>query len=419
VVISLNITGNSQMSIMMALEESRNHSISRLCPIMQAILLIKQSINSNQILYNGDLVTLGSFETVSFGGTAKNIIKIDIEFVLNSSNVFKLNDFFSTKFKQDAPLLKDLNIQSIHYCLEFGKEILIETVSDSGGMIMSRFEHRNSSYTHRVFFPILFAPGAPSKSFGGNGILNWQFAAPNDDIALVFAGVLMNILLDEFNKIYFISTDRGINERVQSLLELRHISAGVGIRGEKTISVIHHLRTNDLPPFDEIVREASKFGIKLTTRINGSFTSVIFKDDILPFEINVIDAGYGLNQILPIIVQSYIAGEGSTILIEEPETHLHEGAQYKLLDMFLDVVGKGKQIIITSHSVALRSRTIRYFLENCKKQNHPDIEQVQYYFIKLESSGSLIVPEPLETMNIVEGRQYMSQEDYNGVPRDT
>jgi len=32
VVISLNITGNSQMSIMMALEESRNHSISRLCP---------------------------------------------------------------------------------------------------------------------------------------------------------------------------------------------------------------------------------------------------------------------------------------------------------------------------------------------------------------------------------------------------
>jgi len=31
VVISLNITGNSQMSIMMALEESRNHSISRLC----------------------------------------------------------------------------------------------------------------------------------------------------------------------------------------------------------------------------------------------------------------------------------------------------------------------------------------------------------------------------------------------------
>jgi len=31
VVIASNITGNSQMSIMMALEESRNHSISRLC----------------------------------------------------------------------------------------------------------------------------------------------------------------------------------------------------------------------------------------------------------------------------------------------------------------------------------------------------------------------------------------------------
>jgi len=32
VVIALDITGNSQMSIMMTLEESRNHLISRLCP---------------------------------------------------------------------------------------------------------------------------------------------------------------------------------------------------------------------------------------------------------------------------------------------------------------------------------------------------------------------------------------------------
>jgi len=32
VVIASNITGNSQMSIMMALEESRNQSISRSCP---------------------------------------------------------------------------------------------------------------------------------------------------------------------------------------------------------------------------------------------------------------------------------------------------------------------------------------------------------------------------------------------------
>jgi hypothetical protein len=32
VVIASNITGSSQMSIMMALDESRNHSISRSCP---------------------------------------------------------------------------------------------------------------------------------------------------------------------------------------------------------------------------------------------------------------------------------------------------------------------------------------------------------------------------------------------------
>jgi predicted ATPase len=185
---------------------------------------------------------------------------------------------------------------------------------------------------------------------------------------------LKKILINEFDNIYFISTGRGIEERIQTIRDLQHINAGVGIRGENTISVIHHLRTNDIdiPLFQEIARRAGEFGINLTTQIDGSNTSVICKDENLPISVNVVDAGFGLNQLLPIIVQSYIAREGSTILIEEPETHLHEAAQYKLLDMFLDIIGKGKQAIITSHSVALRSKTKRNYDEG---QKHPHIEQ--------------------------------------------
>jgi len=383
--------------------------------IMQAILLLKQSIKSNEIKYNGDIIKLGSFETVSFGRNAENIIKIDIEFVLSPGDTSELCNILTKLFKKDAPILKELNAQSIHYCIEFGKRVLIETVSDSGGNILGKFEHLKDGHQNRAaYFPRLTISSAPS-SFVGNGILDWVLSSGLEP-AFGFVAVLKKILGNEFNNIYFISTERGIGERIQALRGLKDINAGVGIRGENTISVIHHLRNNDITLFEEIVRRASEFGIKLTTRIDGSDTSVICRDEILPIDVNVVDAGFGLNQLLPIIVQSYIAGERSTILIEEPETHLHEGAQYKLLDMFLDIIGKGKQAIITSHSVALRSRTIRNYHDWQTNQTHPGIEQVQFYNIKLDSSGSIITSEPLETMDIRDGRQVMSQEDYDGSP---
>jgi predicted ATPase len=117
---------------------------------------------------------------------------------------------------------------------------------------------------------------------------------------------------------------------------------------------------------------------------------------------------------LPIIVQSYTAEEGSTILIEEPEMHLHEDAQYKLLDMFLEIIRKNRQIIMTSHSVPLRNKAKRYFDEHVADgDKHHGIENVQFYNIQLSNEGSVIKLQPLVTMDIRETKAYMSQDAFD------
>lgn len=66
---------------------------------------------------------------------------------------------------------------------------------------------------------------------------------------------------------------------------------------------------------------------------------------------NLIDVGYGVSQVLPVIVLLHFVPPGSVLLIEDPEAHLHPAAQAALADMFVEV-GKERnlQILIETHS---------------------------------------------------------------------
>lgn len=55
-------------------------------------------------------------------------------------------------------------------------------------------------------------------------------------------------------------------------------------------------------------------------------------------DLDIIDVGFGISQILPVIVQGFLSFDNSLTMIEQPEIHLHPKMQADLADLFIDVV---------------------------------------------------------------------------------
>ncbi|MCT4560550.1 MAG: AAA family ATPase [Crocinitomicaceae bacterium] len=85
--------------------------------------------------------------------------------------------------------------------------------------------------------------------------------------------------------------------------------------------------------------------------------------------LDITDVGFGLSQILPIIVQGFLSEENSLTIIEQPEIHLHPKMQAELADLFIDMVRKknefddGKLLLIETHSEYLLKRLRRRIAE--------------------------------------------------------
>jgi predicted ATPase len=62
------------------------------------------------------------------------------------------------------------------------------------------------------------------------------------------------------------------------------------------------------------------------------------------------NVGFGLTQLFPIVVALLSATDGEVILIENPEVHLHPGAQQKIGRMLALVAATGVQVIVETHS---------------------------------------------------------------------
>ena len=86
-------------------------------------------------------------------------------------------------------------------------------------------------------------------------------------------------------------------------------------------------------------------------------------------ELDITDVGFGISQILPVIVQGFFTPSGSLTMIEQPEVHLHPKMQADLADLFIDIAlpqqpnreGRScqKYLLIETHSEYLLKRLRR------------------------------------------------------------
>ena len=88
-------------------------------------------------------------------------------------------------------------------------------------------------------------------------------------------------------------------------------------------------------------------------------------------EVDLPDVGFGISQVLPVLVQIFYAPANSIIIIEQPEIHLHPRAQAALADVMIEAIkakegGKPRniQLIIETHSEHFLRRLQRRIAED-------------------------------------------------------
>ncbi|MEK6286251.1 MAG: DUF3696 domain-containing protein [Acidobacteriota bacterium] len=108
-------------------------------------------------------------------------------------------------------------------------------------------------------------------------------------------------------------------------------------------------------------------------------------------EVQITDVGFGVSQILPVLVLCYYAPPYSTILLEQPEIHLHPFVQASLADVLIDVVKeRNVQVIVESHSEHLLRRLQRRIAENEVSDRGIAQNLTALYFCKNDGGESRI-----------------------------
>lgn len=122
------------------------------------------------------------------------------------------------------------------------------------------------------------------------------------------------------------------------------------------------------------------------------------------------DVGFGISQVLPVLVQCFYAPPNSIIIMEQPEIHLHPSAQSALADVMIDVINSKEngedrniQLIIETHSEHFLKRFQRRIAEEkiseknisayfAKVDQLPTWQQTRQPFLMNLSCASMTVP---------------------------
>lgn len=100
---------------------------------------------------------------------------------------------------------------------------------------------------------------------------------------------------------------------------------------------------------------------------------------------NIADVGYGISQVIPVLVGGYNMAAGSIYLIEEPEIHLHPRAQSELGDFFLDLYQGGVQALVETHSEHLILRMQQHVARGSIPPEH-----IRIYYVYPEGGKKIV-----------------------------
>ena len=93
---------------------------------------------------------------------------------------------------------------------------------------------------------------------------------------------------------------------------------------------------------------------------------------------NVIDVGYGVSQVLPVITELLRRDAPSMFLLQQPEVHLHPSAQAALGSLFCRIAGPERQLIVETHSDHMLDR-IRMDIRDSQGNLRPEDVSILFF----------------------------------------
>jgi predicted ATPase len=185
---------------------------------------------------------------------------------------------------------------------------------------------------------------------------------------------------------------------------------GVGQMGENTIAAILAAQNEgrvfnrgprmSKQPFAEFVANWLKdlgviysFVVKPVAEGRKEY-EVLVKTHAKAPEVKITDVGFGVSQVLPVLVQAFYCPPNSTVWMEQPEIHLHPQVQAELADVFISAIrsrengnARNVQLIVESHSEHFLNRLQRRIAEGEITPN-----DVAIYFCKRAGSATELEP---------------------------
>ena len=93
---------------------------------------------------------------------------------------------------------------------------------------------------------------------------------------------------------------------------------------------------------------------------------------------NLIDVGYGVSQVLPVLTELLDLEPAPLFLLQQPEVHLHPSAQAALGSLFCSVAEQDHQLLVETHSDYLLDR-VRMDVRDKKTALKPEDVSILYF----------------------------------------
>ncbi len=362
----LKDTGTIEIKPLTFLVGPNSSGKSSLFQFLLALRQTSQCQDDDYPLILQDYVDLGSYNDLIYGHDERNELEINFSFrVMKGKEVivkYYSYIFDLLKVRRRGKIGSKIFLEKINYQGPFTFVDIVEgnEGEDSNNIRFAKFKESKFKYVN-----IEITREPKSNNF------NLKFLAPDelkDRQFLCQVGHFFRIMRikGEVFPIPFFELSEDVEKYLSTLFHIgplreepQRVYTGAGII-PKDVGKTGKWSVDALLVETEAQRKAKywleRFGIASDIYIRelrkGSKRyEVILKDVHTGMEVNLTDVGFGTSQVLPIVIESYIVPDNSTILLEQPEIHLHPRAQAMMGELLVDVIkNSNKFFIVETHS---------------------------------------------------------------------